>query len=85
MPTSKRFSAQREIDGRILRMDFTLVTYRQTEWEPEENDIYDESYSVDGVVQDFLDLSDNMQEMRDVLIATASEVPYNFGPPGDLE
>ena len=78
-----RYSATKEVDGRNLTMDFTHVFIRQTDWEPAEQDIFDEQFYVDGVKVDFLDLSDNMQEMRDALIASASEIPYNFGPPAD--
>lgn len=65
-------------------MDFTVLTLRGDGWtEPDEQEILDEVYALDGIVVDFLDLNDEMQEKRSALIVKAKPIPYNFGPPDD--
>ena len=84
MPIRKRFSATKEVDGRLLSIDFTTVTYKGDGWtEPDDTEMHDEVYYLDGVPVELEDLPEEMQEMCYGLSATAQQIPWNFGPPDD--
>lgn len=86
MPIRQRFSGTKEIDGRILTMDFTVATYRGDGWtHPDETEMADEVYYLDGVRVAFDDLPEHMQEACYGISASAKQIPYNFGPPIDCD
>lgn len=83
-----RYSGRKELpDGRIFQIDFTQVYDPGDGWnDPPETDTYDEEYYINGIRVDYLDLPKGVTEelIKDVM-SKAESVPYNFGPPGDLD
>lgn len=84
MPILKRYSATMEVDDRKLTMDFTTSTVRGDGFnEPDDTEMHDEVYYLDGIAVDFRDLDEDMQELTYGLSAKAEQISWNFGPPDD--